>query len=299
MHPDALYPRCLAAILHFVIQKALGIGKEPVVLLQPVAMGHILLQTVAKTVGNGDSADAFRRFRRGDNILSAEALIALVHRQGFLFKVDIRRCECQQLSLPNPRVVHGHEYRVAGRPVFHDLNEGLKLLPCPEQHFIGMLLTHTSRFVAWILFQSIILDRVVENCRELVVDALEIGLGVRLAAFIAVAGQRVLPLAHMSGLDLVQRDFLEEGRYLQVDQPFLAGNGGGLEAVLHILDIQSDEVAEGHTEAARGLADEVTFPLKGFFFSGEAALLFVDCLSRPVRYPDLRHPATGIAVFCY
>ena len=43
VHPDALYPRCLAAILHFVIQKALGVGKEPVVLLQPVAMGHILL----------------------------------------------------------------------------------------------------------------------------------------------------------------------------------------------------------------------------------------------------------------
>ena len=43
MHPDALYPRCLAAILHFVIQKALGVGKEPVVLLQPVAIGHILL----------------------------------------------------------------------------------------------------------------------------------------------------------------------------------------------------------------------------------------------------------------
>ena len=85
--------------------------------------------------------------------------------------------------------------------VFHDLNEGLKLLPCPEQHFIGVFLTHTSRFVAWILFQSIVLDCVVENCRELVVDALEIGLGVGLAAFIAVAGQRVLPLAHsiMSG----------------------------------------------------------------------------------------------------
>ena len=91
MHPDALYPRCLAAILHFVIQKALGIGKEPVVLLQPVAMGHILLQTGAKTVGNRDSTDAFRCFRSGDNILFAEALIALVYRQGFLFKVDVRR----------------------------------------------------------------------------------------------------------------------------------------------------------------------------------------------------------------
>ena len=71
--------------------------------------------------------------------------------------------------------------------------------------------------MAWILFQSIVLDCVVENCRELVVDALEISLGVGLAAFIAVAGQRVLPLAHMGRLDLVQRDFLEERRHLQVN----------------------------------------------------------------------------------
>ena len=112
--------------------------------------------------------------------------------------------------------------------VFHDLNEFLKLLPCPEQHLIGVFLTHTSRFVAWILFQSIVLDCVVENCRKLVVDALEIGLRVRLAAFIAVAGQRVLPLAHMGRLDLVQRDFLEEGCHLQVDQPFLLATVEGL-----------------------------------------------------------------------
>ncbi len=146
-------------------------------------------------------------------------------------------------------------------------------------------------------FQAIVFDCVVENRRELVVDALEIGLGVRLAIFIPIAGQGVLPLAHMSGLDLVQRDFLEEGRYLQVDQPFLAGNGGGLEAVLHILDIQGDEVTEGHAEAARGLADKVPFPLKGFLLGGKATLLLVDGLARPVRHADLGHPATGVAVF--
>ena len=91
MHPYPLHARCLAAILHFVIQKALGIGKEPGVLLQPVAMGHILLQTGAESVRNGEGAVAFGRFRRGDDVLSAEALIALVYRQGFLFKVDVRR----------------------------------------------------------------------------------------------------------------------------------------------------------------------------------------------------------------
>ena len=92
-------------------------------------MGHILLQTVAKAVGNRDSTDAFRCFRSGDNILFAEALIALVHRQGLLLEVDVRRRERQQLSLPNPRVVHGHEYRVAGGTVFHALDKGLKFCP--------------------------------------------------------------------------------------------------------------------------------------------------------------------------
>ena len=150
--------------------------------MQPVAMGHILLQTGAKAVGNRDSTDAFRCFRSGDNILFAEALIALVHRQGLLLEVDVRRCECQQLSLPNPRVVHGHEYRVAGGTVFHALDKCLELVLCPEQHFIGFLLAHAPRLVAGIFFQPIVFDCVVENRRELVVDALEIGLGVGMAA---------------------------------------------------------------------------------------------------------------------
>ena len=70
-------------------------------------------------------------------------------------------------SLPDPRVVHGHKYRVAGRPVFHDLNEGLKLLLCPEQHLIGVLLAHAPRLVAGVFFQVIVFDCVVENRREL------------------------------------------------------------------------------------------------------------------------------------
>ena len=61
---------------------------------------------------------------------------------------------------------------------------------------------------------------------------------------------------------------------------------------------QSDEVTEGHAEAARGLADKVTFPLQGFLFGGKATLLLVDGLARPVRHADLGHPATGVAVFC-
>ena len=34
-------------------------------------------------------------------------------------------------------------------------------------------------------------------------------------------------------------------------------------------------------------------------FMGVRILLFVDGLARPVRHADLRHPATGVAVFCY
>ncbi len=50
--------------------------------------------------------------------------------------------------------------------------------------------------------------------------------------------------------------------------------------MLHILDIQRDEVTEGHAEAARGLADKVTFPLQGFLLGGKATLL----LSRTSSY---------------
>ena len=129
-------------------------------------------------------------------ILFAEALIALVHRQGLLLEVDVRRCECQQLSLTNPRVVHGHEYRVAGGTVFHALDKCLELVLCPEQHFIGFLLTHAPCLVAWILFQSIVLDCVVENCRELVVDALEIGLGVGLGLISSILTLPLHELLH-------------------------------------------------------------------------------------------------------
>lgn len=69
--------------------------------------------------------------------------------------------------------------------------------------------------------------------------------------------------------------------------------------MFHISDVQFNEISEVHAETACGLADEVTFPLKGFLWGGEIALLFMDGLARPVRYPDLRHPATGVAVFCY
>ena len=70
-------------------------------------------------------------------------------------------------------------------------------------------------------------------------------------------------------------------------------------AAVEGLRLQSDEVSEGHTEAACGLADEVTLPLKIFLFGGEASFLLVNGFARPVRYPDLRRPTTGVTVFCY
>ena len=63
--------------------------------------------------------------------------------------------------------------------------------------------------------------------------------------------------------------------------------------MLHILDIQRDEVTEGHAEAARGLADKVTFPLQGFLLGGKTTLLLVDGLARPVRYDDVERGERG------
>ena len=46
--------------------------------------------------------------------------------------------------------------------------------------------------------------------------------------------------------------------------------------MFHISDVQFNEISEVHAETACGLADDVTFPLKGFLFGGETALLFMD-----------------------
>lgn len=126
--------------------------------------------------------------------------------------------------------------------------------------FFCVSLRHMS-IVAGVFFQPVILDGVVEDCRKLVLDGLEIGLGVGITIFIPITGQLVLPMADICGLDFVQGHPPEIRCDLQVDQKPLVRYGGGLEPMLHILHIQLNEVLKGHPQASSGLTEEVTLPL--------------------------------------
>ena len=78
MHADLLYSRSLAAILHLSIEKAFVVGKQSVRVFQAVAMGHILLETIAEGCRYSNDPVALWRFGAGDNIPAVEPLIALI-----------------------------------------------------------------------------------------------------------------------------------------------------------------------------------------------------------------------------
>ena len=90
-------------------------------------------------------------------------------------KVDILRCQSQQFANTQSRVIHYHENGVADRSALHGFNEHLEFLVRPEQHFIGVFLTHGSCLVTGVLSQSVELHCKVEGCGELVIDGSQIG----------------------------------------------------------------------------------------------------------------------------
>ena len=299
VNANLLHAGKLTAALHLVGQVMLRVGKQPVVGLQAIALCDVVLEAILQPLRNRDDTVAPGRFGRGDDVPAADPLVALVDRDRGLLEVDVRGRQRQQLAFPHAGVVQRHEDGV-GRGLVHDgFDEGVELVLRPEQHLVGLLLAHASCLVAGILFQSVVLYRVVEDGDQLVVDDLEIGGRIGLAFFVPVTSQAVLPSSHVCGLDLVQGHFPEEGRDLEVDHPVFAGHGGGLEPLLHILHVDLDEVLETHPQAAVGLINEVPFPLLGFALGVEASFLFVDDLSRPILDADLNHPLVGLFILAY
>ena len=144
-----------------------------------------------------------------------------------------------------------------------------------------------------------ILDRVVEDGGYLVVDDPEIGLGIRLALVVAIAGQLVLPAPYIRGLYLIERHPAKEGRYLEVDHEPFVGQSRGLEPLLHILKVKPDEVLKHHPKAGIRPAYEVALPLQRLAFGGKSALFLVYDLAGPVLNAHLRHPLACVSVFCY
>lgn len=285
VYADAFDPGDLAAVLHLVVEKMLRVREQPVAGLEAVALFHVPLQTSAQDFRHRDHPVAFGSLGRGDHVLVPEPLVTLADGDDRLFKVDVRRSQSQQLALSHTGVVQRHKCGVGGGPVFQRFNELRELVPRPEQHLVRRLFAHAPGLVAGVFLQTVILDRVVEDGGYLVVDDPEIGLGIRLALVVAVAGQLVLPAPYVSRLDLVERHPAEEGRYLEVDHEPFVGQSRGLEPLLHVLKVEPDEVLKRHPEAGIRPAYEVALPLQRLAFGVEAALLLVHYLKRSRREP--------------
>ena len=135
-------------------------------------------------------------------------------------------------------------------------------------------------------------DRVVQNGDHLIVDALQVGIGIRLLALIPEGQQFILPGDDILGVDLAD-DPLPEGRdQLLPDHVFLSFPGACFQAGTDILFIQFAEGREGHIQIRGALQFEAALPVLGLLLGLEAALALLVLVALPVVIPD--HDVPGI-----
>ena len=138
-------------------------------------------------------------------------------------EINILRCQSQQFANTQSCIVHHHKNGVANRSALHGFDKHLEFLVRPEQHFIGVLLTHGSCLVAGILSQSVELHCKVEGCGKLVVDGSQIGRRITSAVGTAVVNQLVLPVANIGRFDGVDRHLTEIWEDFLIEQVVLVG----------------------------------------------------------------------------
>ncbi len=85
---------------------------------------------------------------------------------------------------------------------------------CPERLLIRMAFSDAASNVDRILRKTVEPAGVVHDRRQLVIDCLQIGLGVRIPAFTPVIDKFVLPPAHHSDIYVADPRIPEEGEDL-------------------------------------------------------------------------------------
>ena len=145
----------------------------------------------------------------------------------------------------------------------------------------------------------VILDRIVENRRQLVLDLTQIRRCIRLVLLVSVRCKLILPPSHVRRFDVIQRHPAKERHNLQLDQKTLARNRRRFQAILHVGKIQRHKIMKHHAETAGRLVHRLAFPLQGFLLREEASFLFMDGIPLPVRHTDLGHPAVVRSVLGY
>ena len=119
--------------------------------------------------------------RIGDDISAVNPLIGLRDRDRFALKVEICRCERQELALTDASPVE-HFKGIEGNGLVHDRKGKLLIfLLRPEEHFPASGLTHVADLCRRILMQPVILHRMIENGAELIVERFQIDRRIRIS----------------------------------------------------------------------------------------------------------------------
>ncbi len=132
VYANPFHPSLLAATVHFPVKIAFADGEHPAVRLHAVELLEVVLKLVTEKLGHLDHPVALGRFGRGNDILLVDPLVRLVDGEGALLKVEVRRGQGQQLTLPDTAPVQNFKGVEGQRLIHHGLGKLGVLLPGPE-----------------------------------------------------------------------------------------------------------------------------------------------------------------------
>ena len=289
VYADLLHTGGLGPALHLVIQEPPREGEEPVVRLQIVEARGVIPHFLAEELGHFDRAVALFRFRRGDDVPALYTLIRFADTHGALFEIEIRERQRQQLAHADAAPVE-HFERVVGQGLAHyGLGEFEVFLLLPEIHLARFLLAHAPRERGGVLGEPVMLHGVVQHGAELVVDGLEVGLGIGLSLFVAVADHHVLPLHDVPCGDVAELLVPEIGQELLLDEVLLREPCVLLELGAYVPLVKMQILLEGHVGIGAGFEQEPALPLQRLALEFEPALALLLVLAGPVGIsgPDI------------
>lgn len=138
-------------------------GEQAVFVRYTVESFYILLDLFCEEVRDLYHPVTLGSLRRCDHILPVKSLIRFVYRYRFVLKIEILRCKSEKLALTHTGPVKKFESVEGHRLVHHSLGEPLILIRCPEEHLAAFFFSHVSCDTRWIIPQSVVLDRVIED----------------------------------------------------------------------------------------------------------------------------------------
>lgn len=294
---DALYPCGIGASVHFVMKVAFRDFKQPVIFADSVELFHIVLHFFTEELRHFDRPVTFRRFRVSDDVPATDTLIGFADRDRLPVKIEIRRGQRQQFTLPDAAPIQHFKGIERNRLVHHFFGEFLVFLLRPEKHFSCLGLSHIADLGGGIVFQPVEFHGVIENCTELIVQSFEIYRRICLAALIPTFDHLILPSDNVFGLDRVHFPLGEVGKQFGADDMLLGVPSVLFQPVLHIGCVGVDKALKGHIQIGFHFVELFPLPSKSFSFGWKASLRRLVDFALPIREAIVDLPSVVFGIF--